>query len=209
LTTAVREWQWIHENPCLKVRKPKASPGRTRYMSKEEIARLLEACKVSQNKHLHLIFLIALSTGARKSEILGLRGKDVDLDNRIFLLNETKIGEARTLPISDQVFEVLKSHTFEKDALLFPSPTNPNQPICIRSAWEVAVSRAALQDMRFHDIRHTTASWLIMNGLSTREVAEILGHKSLQTTARYSHLANAHKRKLINRLEEIIYEKSQ
>jgi len=75
LTTAVREWQWMNENPCIKVRKPKSPPGRVRYLSREELVRLTEECKRSQNKDLHLLFLIALTTGARKSEILGLKGK--------------------------------------------------------------------------------------------------------------------------------------
>jgi integrase len=88
-------------------------------------------------------------------------------------------------------------------------PADSSQPVCIRTAWEAAVKRAELQDFRFHDIRHTTASYLTMDGTSTREVAEVLGHKSLQTTKRYSHLANAHKRKLVNRLEELVHEKPE
>jgi integrase len=209
LTTAVREWQWMNENPCIKVRKPKSPPGRVRYLNREELVRLTEECKRSQNKDLHLIFLIALTTGARKSEILGLRSKDVDLENRIFLLFNTKNGDNRTLPISDQIFNIIQNRLIEGSDLLFPSPTDPNQPVCIRSAWEAAVKRAQLKDFRFHDIRHTTASYLTMDGTSTREVAEVLGHKSLQTTKRYSHLANAHKRKLVNRLEELIHERPQ
>ncbi len=209
LTTAVREWQWINENPCIKVRKPKSPPGRVRYLSREELARLTEECKRSQNKDLHLIFLIALTTGARKSEILGLRGKDIDLENRIFLLFDTKNGENRTLPISDQILKIIQNRPIEGSGLLFPAPTDSLQPVCIRTAWEAAVKRAELQDFRFHDIRHTTASYLTMDGTSTREVAEVLGHKSLQTTKRYSHLANAHKRKLVNRMEELVHEKTE
>jgi integrase len=209
LTTATCEWQWINENPCLKVRKPKSPPGRIRYLSREELSRLAEECRKSQNTDLHLIFLIALTTGARKSEILELMGEDVDLENRLFLLSDTKNSDSRTLPISDQVFELIKSRPVTRGTLLFPSTENPQRPICIRSAWETAVQRAGLQDFRFHDVRHTTASYLTMSGTSTREVAEILGHKSLQTTKRYSHLANAHKRKLVNRLEELIHGRPQ
>jgi integrase len=206
LSTAVREWQWMHENPCLKVKKPKAAPGRIRYLSREELSRLAEECKKSQNSDLYLIFLIALTTGARKSEILGLKGKNIDLENHLFLLLDTKNGDNRTLPISDQIFEMIKARAINRDSFLFPSQKDPNQPTCIRSAWEAAVKRAGLSDFRFHDVRHTTASYLTMSGSSTREVAEILGHKSMQTTKRYSHLANAHKKTLVNRLENMIYE---
>ena len=208
-STATCEWEWMHENPCLKVRKPKAPPGRIRYLSLEEMARLSEECKKSQNPDLYLIFLIALTTGARKSEILWLKGCDVDLENRLFLLSDTKNSESRTLPISEQVFELIKKRPMTRDGFLFPSPENSGQPICIRSAWEKAVQRADLRDFRFHDVRHTTASYLTMGGSSTREVAEILGHKSLQTTKRYSHLSNIHKKNVIDRLEKMIYEKPQ
>jgi integrase len=177
LTTAVGEWQWINENPCLKVQKPKSLPGRTRYLSRDEIIILAAECKRSKNQALYLIFLFALITGARKSEILNIKGKDVDLKNRLLFVFDTKNGDNRTLPISDQILELLRNKFLERDAYLFPSPTNPNQPICIRSAWEAAVARAGLEDFRFHDVRHTTASYLTMNGTSTREVADVLGHK--------------------------------
>jgi integrase len=203
---AVREWQWMSENPCLKVKKLRESRGRLRYLSREELARLLKACKESENPHLHLIFLIALTTGARKSEILGLTGQHIDLENRLLYLADTKNGDNRSVPMSDQIFEILKEHPIQKDLLLFPSK-DPTVPLCIRSAWLVAVQKAELIDFRFHDVRHTTASYLTMSGISTREVAEMLGHKSLQTTARYSHLANEHKRTLVNRLEEMLHEK--
>lgn len=127
LSTATREWQWLHENPCLKVRKPKAPPGRIRYLSREELARLAEACKKSQNPHLYLIFLIALTTGARKSEILWLKGSDIDLEHRLFLLSDTKNNEPRTLPISEQVFELIKNRSMTRDGLLFPSLENHQQ----------------------------------------------------------------------------------
>jgi len=209
LTTAVREWQWLQENPCLKVKKPEISSGRTRYLTKEEIHRLSEECRNSRNKDLFLIFLIAVTTGARKSEILGLKGEDLDLENRLLLLTDTKNGSDRTLPMSDQVFEMLKSRSIARDSLLFPSEKDPSRPQCIRSAWEAAVKKASLTDFTFHGIRHTTGSYLTMGGHSTREVGEILGHKSMQTTKRYSHLANAHKRTLVNHMENMIYEKSE
>ena len=208
-STAVREWQWINENPCLKVKKPKESVGRIRYLQKDELSRLVKACKQSRNLNLYLIFLIALTSGARKAEILGLQGKDIDFENRLFYLNDTKNGDNRILPMSDQIFEILKERTISRESLLFPSEQDPNKPICIRSAWETAVKRADLVDFRFHDIRHTTASYLTMSGISTREVAEILGHKNLQTTKRYSHLATARKRTLVNYLEKMIDEEPQ
>jgi integrase len=209
LTIAVREWQWLQENPCLQVTKPEASPGRIRYLSKKEIHLLAEECKKSQNPDLFLIFLIAVTTGARKSEILGLKGEDLDIENRLLLLSDTKNGSNRTLPMSDQVYQMLKARVVNRGTLLFPSKKNPSRPQCIRTAWEAAVKKAGIVEFTFHGIRHTTGSYLTMRGHSTREVGEILGHKSMQTTKRYSHLANAHKRTLVNHMENMIYEESK
>lgn len=172
----------------------------------EELLRLSEECKQSQNKDLYLIFLIALTTGARKSEVLGLKGKDIDLENRLFVLVGTKNTENRILPMSDQVFELVHNRHVERDAFLFPSDNDSTQPICIRTAWEAAVKRAGIVEFRFHDLRHTTASYLTMSGISTREISDMLGHKSMQTTKRYSHLANEHKKTLVARMEKMINE---
>lgn len=208
LSIAVREWQWNNENPCLKVRKPKAPPGRIRYLSREEILNLSDACKKSSNKDLYLIFLIALTTGARKSEILGLTGECIDLENRLFLFHDTKNSESRSSAISDRVFNILKERPMESSTLLFPSPNDLNRPICIRSAWEKAIEKADIKEFKFHDLRHTAASHLTMGGATTREIAELLGHKTLQMVKRYSHLSSGHMKTLADKLDEIITEKT-
>jgi integrase len=205
---AVREWQWMNENPCLKVKKPKEPPGRVRYLTKEELERIMNTCKQSKNKALFLIFLIALTTGARKSEILGLKGKDIDLENGFLHLTDTKNGNNRSIPITESIAKLLKERKTHSDAHLFPSENDPSQPCCIRSAWETAIEKAQIQDFRFHDIRHTTASYLAMDGFSMKEVSFLLGHAGQQSTDRYSHLPQEHKRRLANRIEERLNEES-
>ena len=209
LSTAVKEWEWLHDNVCLKVKKPPESKGRVRYLNKEELSRLLETCKQSKNPYLYIIFLISLTTGARRSEVLGLTGKDVDLENGIFLLRDTKNGESRSVPICELVMNWLKERELTSDTLLFPSKSDPNETYDIRSAWELAVKKANIQDFHFHDIRHTTASQLCLRGFSLRDVAEILGHKCLQVSKNYAHLSNDHKRKLVNSIERLINEEIQ
>lgn len=209
LSTATTQWEWMHENPCLKVKKTKESRGRVRYLSKDELSRLLEACKQSKNPFLYIIFLISLTTGARRSEVLGLKGQDVHCEKGLLYLMDTKNGTNRAVQISEQIVNWLQARKLQNDLLLFPSPTNPNVPYDIRSAWEAAVKRAGIQDFRFHDIRHTTASYLAIEGFSMLDIAETLGHKSMQMTKRYSHLSNEHKRKLAQNIERIINEESQ
>ncbi len=203
LSLAVKEWQWLHENPCLKVKKPKEAPGCVRYLSKNELSALLQACQSSRNPDLYLIVLIALTTGARKSEILELTWKDIDFDHCLFHFRDTKNGEDRSVPTSEQIIQILKRRP-QSHSLLFPSEANPEKPCCIRSAWEAALKRAKIADFRFHDLRHTTGSYLAMAKTSLREIGEILGHKTLQMTKRYSHLSYEHKRTLVEKMESLI-----
>ena len=209
LSTATRSWDWITENQCLKVKKPRESSGRLRYLSKEEISSLLDACQQSNNPHISLIFQIALTTGARKSEILGLRGKNLDFENGLIYLADTKNTENRSVPMGKKIFQLLQERNLQREQLVFPSGKDPSKPCCIRSAWEISVKKAGIQNFRFHDVRHTTASHLALDNVSIQSIAEILGHKSLQMSMRYSHLSHEHKRKLVNRMEKIINEESQ
>ena len=91
MSVAVREWQWLEENPVSKLRKLKESKGRERLLSEDELDRLLEATKQSANKDLHTAVVLALSTGARKMEIWGLRWRDVDLDEGMATLHQTRM----------------------------------------------------------------------------------------------------------------------
>jgi integrase len=99
LTVAVREWGWLDESPMRKVRKPKESRGRVCFLSDDERQRLLDTCKASRNASLYLVVVLALSTGARKMELLNLTWNDVDLQRGVITLHDTKNGERRVLPL--------------------------------------------------------------------------------------------------------------
>ena len=144
-----------------------------------------------------------------------LRWRDVMLDGQDFgliLLEKTKNGEPRGVPLvkhaCDTIValrEALKhSHKgkINKDSLLFPSDEEPSKPVEIRKAWTTALSRAKIDDFRFHDLRHTAASYLAMEGATAPEIAEILGHKSLQMVKRYSHFNKAHIASVLNRMSQ-------
>jgi len=193
-TFAVKELAWIERNPCSRVRKGKEDAGRVRYLTDDERTRLLEACKESSNPLLYPAFVVALSTGARQAEVMNLRWPQVDFTRRTILLRdgETKNGTGRVLPLTGEAFDLLRDLAKVrdlKDDRVFPVPAEGRGFGSLRTAWDKALERAEVQDFRWHDLRHTAASYLTMAGVGSMEVAKILGHKTLQMTARYSHLS--------------------
>ncbi len=213
---AVKEWQWMQESPMPKVTKPKVSNERIRYLSDDEQTRLLDAAKISANRFLHTILITALATGMRYSEIMNLRWRDILVDDEdefgLILLETTKNGEPRGVPLVKNACVAIKAMRAEHakhhrghvkgDALLFPSEGDASVPVEIRKAWDTAMRRAEIANFRFHDLRHTAASYLAMEGATAPEIAEILGHKSLQMVKRYSHFNKAHITKLMTRMSQ-------
>ena len=209
-TIAWKEWDWINFNPVLNTRKLKEPRGRVRFLDKQERERLLKACRESRSSFLYIIVVLALSTGMRKGEILGLRWRDVDFHSRRIVIQETKNGERRAVPLvatSLQLIEQLKANDFNSmDDFIFHSPEDKTKSCCIRTAWEKAIKRSAITDFRFHDLRHSTASYLAMSGATLLEIADILGHKTLQMVKRYSHLSEDHKATVLEKMNEKIFE---
>jgi integrase len=203
-SVAVKEWGWLEDNPIRKVRKPKEPRGRIRFLSDEEQQALLAACKESNYPHLYTIVVLALATGMRQGEILGLTWPVVDLHQGRITLHETKNNEIRTVPLVGPALAALKEHArvrrLDTD-LLFPG-RNPHKPIFIRAPWLAAVRTARLEDFRFHDLRHSAASYMLMSGATLGEIASLLGHKQLQMVQRYSHLAEPAAKKVAERMAD-------
>lgn len=207
LTMAVREWGWLDASPMRKVSKPKESRGRVRFLSDAERACLLAICKDSESPYLYPVVVLALSTGARKREILDLTWHDVDLERRVIRLLDTKNRERRVLPLAGHALDLLEqlAATRRKDTpWVFPR-RDGRRPLDIRRAWETALRRANVPDFRFHDLRHSAASYLAMNGASLAEIAEILGHKTLSMVKRYAHLSEAHTAGVVARMNATIF----
>ena len=204
-TVAIREWYWTENNPVEKVQKPKLNNSRTRFLSTEEREALLSACLKSENPCLHLVVLVALSTGARKNEIMTLKWRDVDLSDRPRItLRETKNGETRAIPLSPPVAVALHAHAKIRrldTQFVFPG-IDGKRPYDIRSAWETAVKRAGLENFRFHDLRHSCASYIAMSGGTTHEIMAVLGHKSAQMAKRYAHIGEQHTSGVLDRMAE-------
>ena len=206
-TIAVNEWGWIEDNPLRKVKKGKESRGRVRFLSDDERARLLQACQASTNPYLYPVVIMALSTGMRSGEIMNLTWDDVDLHKGRAILHETKNSERRVVSLAGKALELLKAHARIRrldTALLFPGK-NPAKPMDLRAPWLAALKAAEIEDFRFHDLRHSAASYLAMNGASLAEIAEVLGHKTLQMVKRYSHLSEAHTANVVARMNARIF----
>lgn len=206
-TIAVNEWGWLDDNPIRKVTKPRATSGRVRFLSDEERKRLLAACKNSKSKHLYTAVVLAISTGMRHGELINLRWNNVDLINGSIILNDTKNGERRAVPLANHALEEIKKlskiRKIDTD-LLFPSQLTVH-PVDIRKPWYSAIKKAKIDNFKFHDLRHCTASYLAMNGASLVEIAAVLGHKTLSMVKRYAHISQPHTHAIVSAMNEKIF----
>ena len=207
-SVAVKEWQWLDDSPMRKVTKPKEPRGRVRFLSDMERDALLAACQSSKSADLHLAVMLALSTGARLMELMSLRWPQIDLQRRVITLTETKNGEIRALPLTGKALHMVTEHSklrrIDTD-LLFPSKTDAQTPIDLHGPFGTALKKAGITDFRWHDLRHTAASYLAMNGASLAEIAEVLGHKTLAMVKRYAHLSNAHTMRVVESMNEKMF----
>ena len=206
-TIAVNDWGWVDDSPLRKVAKPKQPRGRERFLSDDERQRLLDACKSSTSTFLHTVVVLALSTGMRRGEIMNLRWPQVDLKRGQILLHDTKNGSSRSAPLTGLALTMLtdisKVRRLDTDLVFYG--TDPRKSVDLKKPWTTAVTKAKLKDFRFHDLRHSAASYLAMNGASTIEIAAVLGHKTLQMVKRYSHLANSHTTRVVTSMNEKIF----
>jgi integrase len=208
LTLAVKEWGWIEDSPFRKITRSKEPRGRVRYLGDEERGRLLEECRKSTSPDLYCSMVLALSTGARRTEVWGLRWGQVDFARRAITLIETKNGEIRSLPLVGHAFDLMveraKVRRIDTD-LVFPAHRS-NRPVDLRFPFAAAVKRAGIKDFRWHDLRHSAASYLAMNGATSAEIAEVLGHKTLAMVKRYAHLSQAHTTRVVESMNARIFE---
>lgn len=207
-SVAVKEWEWVGTNPMQHVKKPQLPSSRVRFLDDEERTKLLEACEASECEYLFPVVVLALSTGARYSEIMNLRWRDIDLDRGIARLEATKNRERRALPLTHMCLDLIQRlhdrKTPDKRDLLFPR-ADRQAPMDIRKHWRAALRSAEIEDFRFHDLRHSAASYLAMNGATLAEIAEVLGHKTLQMVKRYAHLSDQHTASVVERMNRKIF----
>jgi integrase len=199
--TKASEWEMVEEHVLKRIKKVKFLPEnnrRLRYLSKEECRELTNACE----PHLKPIVVMALNTGMRKGEILSLKWENVDLNHGFILLDRSKNGDRREIPINETLRATLKGIIRRIDVpYVFYDLKTGNPYKDVKRAFKTALRRSKMADFRFHDLRHTFASHLVMAGVDLTTIKELLGHKNLTMTLRYAHLAPAHKVKAVDLLD--------
>ena len=200
------QWGMASDSVLKQVRNVKLLPEnnrRLRFLSIEECQRLIECC----HKDLKPIVVVALNTGMRRGEIFGLKWEQVDLSHGFILLDVTKNGERREIPINttlEYLFKEMLQRSIDSKYVFAGKTGNPLTDI--KKGFHTALRKAVIHDFRFHDLRHTFASQLVMAGIDITSVKELLGHKSLTMTMRYSHLSPGHKRKAVHVLDRLMEE---
>lgn len=187
-------------HPCRTVHRRPENNEKTRFLSDEERQRLLTACRQARWPKLYLLVLLAVTTGARKGELLALRWQDLDLDRALAYCQRTKNGDAKALPLVPAVVEELRRFVGSPSVKVFASNRPTGKAFAFENQWRLALKAAKLRNFRFHDLRHTCASMLAQNGATLLEIGDVLGHRQLQMTKRYSHLTTGHKAALVNRV---------
>jgi integrase len=200
LRLACDEWEVLPAVP--KIRLEKESQGRLRWLMPEEASNLLEKCRTQNNPNLADLAELALYTGMRQGELLGLTWDRVDRARGVVLLERTKSGRRREVPLNGPADAILarRAPDAASDALVFGTQSW----YTFRGHWTAAVNAAGLEDFRFHDLRHTFASWAVQRGATLPELKDLLGHSSLAMVMRYAHLSPEHLRSAVARLDTVL-----
>ena len=184
------EWGVDITNPTIGIKKFKEK-SRDRFLQKNEIADFFKSLN-EENCLMKGFFLLLLFTGARKSNVMAMRWKDIDFENDIWKIPETKNGEPLALPLSAEAIDILfdlKAKKEENAVYVFPGKGSSGHLVEPRKVWQRILKRANIENFRIHDLRRTLGSWQAMNGASTTIIGRSLGHKSQQATAIYSRLS--------------------
>jgi integrase len=185
---AIRDWGLpLSRNVVKLVRRPVIRNERSRRLIGNEEQRLLDGCDAGQIPFLKTLIILAIQTGMRRSEILGLKWSDISHNRRVITLTLTKNGSGREVPLSQRAFDALmdwKSRTDVDSSTVFPMTAG-----ALEQAWRRLLNRAGIAGLRFHDLRHEGVSRLFERGLNMIEVSSISGHRELRMLKRYTHLS--------------------
>lgn len=205
----VKELGWLERNPLERVTKLAESKGRVRFLDSVELPRFLLACQTHPD--LYLAVLISLTTGGRQSEVMGLHWGQIDLKagRATLYAGTTKNEDAKVMPLVGEALSLLEERFKVRnlsDDRIFP-PTHIAKKsvfLHLRKPFLAALTEADISDFHWHDLRHTCASYLMMNGVSPLEISKILGHRTMAMVTRYSHLAPARASDISNALAKTL-----
>ncbi|OGP62750.1 MAG: hypothetical protein A2170_10055 [Deltaproteobacteria bacterium RBG_13_53_10] len=193
-----KKWKMADENPVKEVQFFQERQIEMKILSQEEIGRLLDYT----SPRLKPIVIVALNTGLRKGEILHLRWSDIDFDNKFIFLKETKSNRFRKIPMSGLVLETLRALKRDKE-FVFTNPRTSRPLSDLQTGFKAACRKAAVGDLRFHDLRHTAATYMVTGGIDLVTVKDILGHATIQMTMRYAHPTPENKRHAVEVLANL------
>ncbi len=184
---AIREWEWIKENPVSKIKRERVNNLRDRWLTLEEEERLLEASP----EWLRDIITFAIYTGLRKSEILNLRWKDVDLFRKVIYIGEQKNRGKDTLPLNSKALGVLRKKSKVRhincEYVFHTQNGTKIDPRNLNRAFYSSLRKAEIKDLRFHDLRHTFATRLVQAGVDIYTVQKLCRWKTISMAMRYAH----------------------
>jgi len=186
-------WKKATENPVRQVQMLKEDNQRLRYLEEAEMKKLIEACQAC----IKPIVILAVNTGMRKGEMLNLKWKDVDLERRIIYLLDTKNSEKREVFLNETAVNTLRALTHHPTSEYVFCKANGSKYNDIKGYFGAALKKCGILNFKFHDLRHTFASHLVMAGVDLKTVQELLGHKTMEMTLRYSHLSPDHKKRAV------------
>jgi integrase len=192
------EWGKLESNPAQKVKKFREANIKERILTDSEYRRLVE----NASPQLKPVIIINLNTGMRKNEILSLRWENIDFHKGFIFIEDSKSGRSRRVPINRVVFEALKSIEQKSEFVFFNAETKKHVKD-IKTGFKAACRRAGIKGLRFHDLRHTAASWMVEEGIDLVTVSKILGHSSIQMTMRYAHPTPENMKRAVEKLAEI------
>jgi len=195
LRMARDEWQWIDTIP--KIRMLGGEVERDRWLTRAEADRLVACCA----PHLAALVRYALATGCRAAEITGLEWNRVDLARSTAWLNQTKNGTPRGVPLNVDAVQVLREQLGKHPRFCFTYEGQPLRADVTNTAWHTALKRSGITDFRFHDLRHTWASWHRQAGTSCDELKDLGGWKSRQMVDRYAKFATENLLSAASRIE--------
>jgi len=198
------KWGKAQKNPIKDVKLFKEPEGKDRILSPEEEIRLLQEVQASKKaKHLEPVIITALATGMRKGEVLGLKWSNVDFANRLIVVEGTKSGYIRKIPMSAKLTDTLDRVRKETQSEYVFSDRKGKPFKSFRSAWENVLEKAGIEDLTFHSLRHTFGTRLGMAGVDIKTIQELMGHRDIKMTMRYCHPTPEHKRKAVEMLDQV------
>ena len=189
-----KEWGKIKENPAVKVKLLRIDNARLRYLEEEEIKKLVNAC----SDHLKPIVIVALLTGMRRGEVLNLKWRDIDFNQNVIYLLNTKNGERRVVYMNEIVYTTLIGVKRREDSPYVFCKKDGKPYGNLRKSFATALEKAGIKDFHFHDLRHSFGSQLAMKGYPLQAIQKLMGHKSIRMTQRYAHLSPTYERGIVD-----------